>query len=281
MQQMHSERPLTPPQQNVSGAFRCELAGHHHVLYDYNGFVTALILREMQESDPRLYAVQIEKALKYLRCYKNSENTGYRFWPLHLWPDWAPSLPADCDDIAVISLELAKHNELTDSQLLQLLESHLFASQIKDHPPSPTWLKKGAFRTWVDGMEEGNPVDCCVNLNILVLFAYLGMKDIVGYHEVVQMLYDAVEWCGDSELRFRSLAIFYPDSRMFLYTLDNAIVHGCSELLELREILRKKSFWPTMRGHGPISICSNANHKIIWTSEFFDYLLEARYEGQN
>lgn len=281
MQQKFSERHLIQPQQNANGAFRCELAGHRYVFYDYNGFVTALILREMKKSAPRYYAVQIAKALKYLSCYKIGENDGYRFWPLHLWPDWAPYLPADCDDIAVISLELAKHNELTTSQLLQLLENHLFASQIKEHPASPGWLRKGAFRTWVDRMEEGNPVDCCVNLNILALFAYLGMKEIVGYREIVQMLYDAVAWCGDSELRFRSLAVFYPDSRMFLYTLDNAINHGCSELLELREMLRQKSFWPSMQRHEPISICSNTTHTIIWTSEIFDDLLMARYKLQN
>ena len=267
-------------QQSKAGSFKSQVCMKDTVYEDYNGFVSALILRELIEQDTCLYEQSIDLARRYLAHYEAHNGfQGYRFWTLESWPRWAPELPADSDDTSVIALELAKSGYITIPELAGMIEASLLRCQIKTHTHFPVWVRKGAFRTWIDDRKPGNPVDCCVNINILALFAFANFKDITGYQEIIAMLYDAFEWSGESQEKFRSLALFYPDLKMFVYTIDNAIACGCSELEELKHLIQKKPFWPDMLDGNPIDICSNANRKYIWRSLLFDRLFRLRYEN--
>ncbi|MBA6304203.1 hypothetical protein [Colwellia sp. MB02u-14] len=241
---------------------------------DENAFVTALVLRHSRHlSLMHTLPDVFERALAFLARCQSSRFAGmYRFWPKADHPSWLGSfcIAEDADDSAIISLELQLYHrqniEVASNLAQKVLEQHRF---FDSNLTRDDWRKQGVFLTWLDYLETPNPVDCCVNTNIIALLAHCGLKDLAGYQQTCQMINDAIVNSDGCETFIASLCPYYPDAVELYFALENAVAmggdlqpafHFLSQQAWLLACLRKKQL-------DNLPICSHQNGTIYWTSE--------------
>ena len=166
--------------QDLSGAFHRSIVSKDRCVDDCNGFATALVLRAMRHysAAPELEALR-QRALDFLESCASPQLPGaFGFWPLSQRPAWACRVPADIDDTAVINLEPAIHGRRSLIDVQRVFYEVLLPNLLVDVDPyGPPWMIPLVFPTWLapDSQHRPNPVDCCVNTNVLALMAYAGL----------------------------------------------------------------------------------------------------------
>lgn len=232
---------------------------------DCNGFATALAVRSLRQqghtAPPSLLAV-LE------RC--RSAQGGFGFWPHGLRPHWAPPLPDDADDTAIMALELYLAGRLTRTETRRIACQRVGTRRIARLPVlRPPWLRTGVFATWSRSAGGQDMVDCTVITNVLALLTATGLEGIPGARESMDLLNRALDWAGDDETRASSLSPFYPDAAEWLLALDHAAAMGCQGVSILLDRVRRtpwgQAAW-LRRAAPDHPICSSPYGLAVWRS---------------
>jgi hypothetical protein len=225
---------------------------------DNNGFVTALGARALRRAGRAVPAAWLDTLE---RCAR--DDGAYGFWPVHETPAWAPRLPSDADDTAVMLLELLHSGRVTRAQAKRTAIRSLARQRVICFPEQgPVWRRRGAFRTWHRAGVD--LVDCTVNANVLALLATLGLLHLPGVAESVQMISSALDWAADLPLRAASLSPFYPEPCELIGALEHAVECGAWALTAPLHRARATS-WARAQVSDSV-ICSSPYGAIEWHS---------------
>lgn len=260
--------------QSPGGAFASTVSFDRFSGEDLNCFTTALVVRELT-SFSRLTDIgkraDLEdanrRAIGYLlRSHASGSRCTFAFYPPDQHPFWiGDRLPADADDSSVVALELFRAGKLTDQQLRDLAKRYLipFRAAMTAHTASKPWHCDGAFLTWLDAEHDPNPIDCCVNANVLALLAATGLSDHPSYRAAISLIETAVSWAGNHPARLREITPFYPDPREFAYALRHAVDWGATELRKPAHAL-EKAIESLPEPRGPRRFYSNLAGTVFW-----------------
>lgn len=234
-------------------------------LADRNGFVTALGVRALRRRGLPVPAAMLD-ALE--RC--RSARGGFRFWPQDARPQWAPDLPDDADDTAIMLLELLHAGRVGREDARRIACLAIARRRVAAFPLlRPPWLRPGVFATWSREGIRRDLVDCTATANALALFAALDLSHLPGVREAGEMLAAAVRWAGDDDLRAASLSPFYPDPAEFVLALDHAGECGARGMAALHR-LASATAWgrdaerrSARRDH---AVCGSPYGVAVWRS---------------
>lgn len=258
--------------QAPGGAFLSTVQLAHGPMEDRNCFVTGLVLRETAgiESSPALDEAR-RRACGYLLRSK------YPVYP-HLWsfyphrahpPFMRQALYADADDTCVIALELVRAGHLPREALRYIAEEYLTfyraTGDLKHHRLAP-WQPEGVFLTWFTTAAVENPIDCCVNTNVVGMLAAAGLTDHQGYSPACAMINGAAAEAAAHPERGREFTPYYPSLAEWYHALVHAVASGASALLPAREALRAA---PAVQAEldRVTPLCSDVGGSIRWTAE--------------
>jgi hypothetical protein len=237
---------------------------------DHNILTTALAVRSLRRSGWQQWSCFARKsALDGLESAR-SPSGGFRFWPVGSKPSWAPDLPDDTDDTAIVTLELYAAGRWSREMARQVACRTIGMHRLRQlYWPGPPWRRVGAFKTWHRADTETDMIDCTVNANAVALLAALGLRRVPGYWEACAMIDEALAWAGTSEERLKSLSPFYPAPAEFLLALENAVECGANELIPAFTQLQSTEW-----GRNALSatwcadhaICSSPYGLAIWRS---------------
>jgi hypothetical protein len=216
--------------QAENGAFRSYVICRGRVREDWNGCITGLVIRAIGHGrqPPRLHAAR-ERGLGYLeRCERPAAPGTFGFWPERERPEWAPQLPADTDDTAIIALELFRARRRSLDWLRRVALLDLLRVRVRAEEGDPGWVRPGVFRTWLTDVRP-NPVDCVVNVNVAALLAAAGLTGIAAYRAVGSMLAAALDSADDARQVAR-LSPFYADPIELRWALAHAVASGAHDL---------------------------------------------------
>lgn len=244
---------MNPDTEQVPGLVSSEMHAGGVRRPDCNGFVTALAVRTLRRQDHAAPSPM----LQVLECCRSAQG-GFGFWPQGLRPSWAPPLPDDADDTAIMTLELHLAGHLNRSEARRIACQRIGVRRIAQLPVlRPPWLRRGVFATWNRPGAGMDMVDCTVITNVLALLAATGLENIPGARESLDMLDRALDWAGDDEARASSLSPFYPDPAEWLLALENAAALGSKGISLLLERVQG-----TPWGHGALQRCASPEHAI-------------------
>jgi hypothetical protein len=188
---------------------------------DHNGFVTALAAREYRGARRTVPGAWLDVLES---CRRPGGSFG--FWPVGAEPAWAPRLPADSDDTAVMLLELALAGRVRREDARRVACRTVGAHRLRRLlEPGPPWLRRGMFTTWHRGRDL-DLVDLTAVTNVLALLYSLGLQRIPGVEESVSALDAGVAWAGSSVARWESLSPFYPEPDELARALEHATACG-------------------------------------------------------
>lgn len=252
--------------QSHKGAFLSTVTSPRGIEADYNGFVTALVLRELRHIPPEPHLDSIRnRALDFLETCTSPEGAGaFGFWPLDARPTWAMHVPMDADDTAVMALELARYGRLNRQDLVKIICKILLRHRVsRHHPVSSPWIIPGSFLTWLaDSSQRSNVVDCCVNVNAVALMAYANAVHLPGYQEACHMVDVGIDWAENSPQKLLSLTPFYPHSLELYLAMQHAIECGAIALekafARLNHLVKGAIASPNQ------PVCSSAYHAVVW-----------------
>ena len=215
--------------QTSDGAFRSFVTVRGRVVEDRNGFITALVVRAIGHDPlPPCLTAARERGLDYLeRCARQCPSGSFGFWPLDGRPTWAPDLPADADDTAVIALELFRGGRRSLDWLRRVALCALLPFTVRSCEGDPAWVTPGVFRTWL-ARGGANPVDCTVNVNVAALLAVAGLTHIAACRAAVSMVGAAVGTAGDLKAVAR-LSPFYAHPLELRWALAHAVASGAHD----------------------------------------------------
>jgi hypothetical protein len=192
--------------QTASGAFTSTMVENGDARDDENGFVTAQVLKALgpHTADPRLTPAT-ERALDFLTSCEDPKNPGvYRFWT-------DTSL-----DVAALRATVLRG---------------LFGHRVSAHTDPPaSWVRAGAFWTWLDDDFGYNVVDCTVNANVAALLAVAGLTHLPCYEAVCTMIEAGLAAAGDNEHHARLLSPYYPHPCELLFAVEAAVAGGAHDL---------------------------------------------------
>lgn len=232
---------------------------------DRNGFATALAARAL-----RLRGQAVPPAMLDVLERCRSAQGGFGFWPQGLRPPWAPPLPDDADDTAIMALELYLAGRLTRHEARRTACQRIGTRRIARLPAlRPPWLRTGVFATWSRSAGGQDMVDCTVITNVLALLAATGLADIPGARESRDLLDRALDWAGGDDTRASSLSPFYPDATEWLLALDHAAALDVQGMAARRDRVRRTPWGQAAvqrsaePGH---AICSSPYGLAVWRS---------------
>ncbi|MFG1935173.1 hypothetical protein ACGFK1_31680 [Mycobacterium sp. NPDC048908] len=261
--------------QNASGAFASTMVEDGAARDDENGFVTAQVLRALgpHTADARLREAA-GRALDFLAGCEDPDHPGaYRFWTDTARPAHVPVYPADADDTAVISLELARHGRLDTAALRATVLRRLFPHRVAAGVDMPaSWVRPGVFWTWLADDFGYNVVDCTVNANVAALLAVARLTHLPCYEAVGSMIETAVGAAGDNEHHVRCLSPYYPHPNELLLAVDAAVAAGAHRLRTTLEALRK---WARPPDVGEPVFCSSYG-RVRWHVPLLHHIRAAR-----
>ena len=240
-----------------------ETAGQRHP--DRNGFVTALAVRALRRQDIDIPAAMLD-ALEQCR----SPGAGYGFWASCTRPEWAPRLPDDADDTAIMTLELHAAGRLSREEARRIACLSIGRHRIAQLPLlRPPWLRTGVFSTWHRRGIALDLIDCTAIANALAVFAALDLHDIPGARASTAMLCDGVAWAGDDETRAGSLSPFYPEPAEFVLALRHALEAGAEALAPVYAAAAQTSWGRDAEArvaHDDHRVCSSPYGSAVWRS---------------
>lgn len=258
--------------QSANGAFPSTVHVGNHQYQDYNGFVTAQVVRALNNTPDSLPLNNTkERALDFLqKCELVNQPGVFGFWPEENRPSWARYLPADTDDTAIILLEMVKCGRIEQKKIKEIVCNVLISHRLRFiQEPAPPWIHKGVFLTWLGKGNRQNIIDCCVNANVVALMSYASLQHLPGYREACDMIEDGITWAGDELKRVHTLTPFYPHPVEFILAVKNAIQCGVKKL-ERSLFMMEKARWikdcSSDEQQIQRSVCGSAYGKIYWTS---------------
>jgi hypothetical protein len=230
---------------------------------DRNGFVGALAVRALRRQGSVVPAAMLD-ALE--RC--RTGEGGFGFWPGHARPAWAPALPGDADDTAIMLLELLRAGRIDIDVARRMACRTIGRHRIATLPPlRPPWLRTGVFSTWHRGGRTRDMIDCTATANVLALLAALSLDHLPGAPAATAMLADAVAWAGDAPARAASLSPFYPDPAELVLALTHAVEAGAHALRPVRDAAASSAWGrdAEARTHdGAHPVCGSAYGIAVW-----------------
>jgi hypothetical protein len=265
--------------QHQDGAFVSLVALDDGRLEDRNGFITALVVRAIGHGQQPLHLDWARtRALDFLeRCERQADPGTFGFWPQRDRPSWAPDLPADVDDTAIIALELHRAGRRSLEWLRRVALTRLLPFRVLDDEPGPAWIRPGVFRTWL-ARGKPNPVDCVVNVNVAALLNVAGLTHVSAYSAVLSMIGAALEWTGDTMSRAALLAPFYADTIELYWALAHSVASGAHEL---QPSLDRVAGWLPRDGwYDPDRpVCRAAYGATVWRSPILQMLRRSGRPG--
>jgi hypothetical protein len=249
----------------MDGLVASEMHSGGRCVPDRNGFATALAVRALRHEGCR-------PGLPMLRVLERcrSAQGGFGFWPQGLRPAWAPPLPDDADDTAIMALELYLAGRLDRAEARRIACQRIGVRRIARLPVlRPPWLQVGVFATWSRPGAGLDMVDCTVITNVLALLAATGLEGIPGARESLALLDRALDWAGDDEARASSLSPFYPDAAEWLPALNNAAALGAKGLARLHERMQSTPWGQSAQrlyASPEHAICSSPYGLAVWRS---------------
>jgi len=231
-----------------SGAFPSFALADGQKIRDENCFTTAQIvwslLRRGGPGDQETRSRDIlERALDFVEsCESKTISGAYGFYP----PDsentrFTGELPPDADDTALawIVLSEAGRRKRSDGRKLlkPLLENLRALAPARGDPP---WAGTGLYRTWFGTETPSNPVDICVNINILACMEMLGFEEdphLTLAFAGIKRAFNILELSASS---LRSLAPFYASPAEVEIALRRAVEVGVSELEPVYRLVRNQ-----------------------------------------
>jgi hypothetical protein len=256
--------------QSGDGAFLSYVRFGERTEPDWNGFTTALVTRALARVPSlRSLSQARTRALDFLQCCESPDRVGaFGFWPRLRRPAWGVGMTEDADDTAVIALELFRHGRLSLQNIRRIVCKVLFPFRLCSLPePLPPWVGQGVFLTWLHSEVLPNPVDCCVNANVIALMAGAGLTHLPGYAEACAMIQEGIRWARRSWVRARALVPFYPDPRELYYALHHAVEWGaepCAPALQLLREFPPRGEPDMLSAQSPIFGSSDGS--VVWTS---------------
>lgn len=256
--------------QDPDGCFPSQVRGREGLRPDRNGFATALVLRNLRHlPDEPLLARVRSAALSFLEGCRSSQRAGaFGFWPEALRPAWAPHLPADLDDTALMTLEFLRAGRISRRDglraVLTVLVPHRFSARAGEiYPP---WVTPGAFLTWVGEPGRRNAIDCCVNANAAALMAQVGGAGLHGYGAAVSTITQGVAWAGERPYRQQAITPFYPSIHALHEAVEHAVECGVVDLHPaLARLQELAASAPPARG-----CCCSAYGATVWSCPALD-----------
>jgi len=236
---------------------------------DFNGFATAQVLRALGRSAREvLGAACHDAALDGLLACRNPATGGFRFWPVGQRPAWAPDLPDDADDTALMGLTLYAAGRMSLADLRRTACRTVVSHRLAATPqPGPPWPRVGAFKTWMRHGVAPAIADCTVNANALALLAAADLRAVPGYAQACAMIADAVAWAGANEARAASLSPFYPEPGEMNLAVECAVAAGVQELRATVMKMGNSTMWRGFRQRScrenPV-ICGSAYGLLRW-----------------
>jgi hypothetical protein len=180
------------------------------------------------------------------------------------WPVWAPGLIADADDTAIMASELLRHGSISFQTATSIALTALLPYRLKQVPDNHPWIRPGVFMTWL-GLANSNPIDCCVNVNVVAFLSQIGLSEAPGYMEACAMVGDAVRWSAGQRDRLESLCPYYPNPLELLYAVRSAVRNGAAALQEPLVTLEEyRGTGHSRDSTGPLF--SNSDRSIVWSS---------------
>jgi hypothetical protein len=249
------------------GAFPSTMVEEGRPHPDVNGFVTAQVLRALGDAsaDPRL-GPTVARALDFLEgCEDPDRPWAYRFWPEAWRPKRLPLYPADADDSSVIPWELARHGRRDRQSLMRTVLHVLIKHRVPAgaRPPA-SWVRPGAFWTWLDAGFGYNVVDCTVNANVVGLMAGAGLTHAPGYEDACATIEEGVRMAAGDPVQTRLLSPYYAGPHDLLEAVRHAVARGASRLRPSLELLERQC-GPTATEDGAPVFCS-AYGRVEWRS---------------
>jgi hypothetical protein len=238
-----------------SGAFLSSVHNGNTVLPDYNGFATALVLREMEKFADEECQEPLNRALDFLQECEWTESGMFSFWPRDEAPSWAPYNPEECDSSAVIAAELFYFGRIDPER----------ARFIGIHSMSAFQTSTGEFLAWRTRGLFPNPVDFGLNVNVAAFLAQTGSRESEAYRNVCRAICDMADSCGDSPERLHRLCPYYPEKREIFLALDHALRRGVTELLPA--VASMERIRPPVEESGSGILFANEGQRTVWRSD--------------
>lgn len=263
-------------QQSVHGGFPSQVETRVGFMTDENCFVTASVLFELlqvAERNPSPALTQaIERGIHFIEsCEMPGQPGHFRFYPYH---DCTPRLPIalnpDLDDAALALIVLHKAGRRSKAVIAGLIQTFFEPNKIVHLTgKEPPWVKPGIYRTWINQKAVGNAADCCVNLNILGLYALAGAATGSTAQAIMQAVKHALELFGTGTAAMRRVAPYYAHAAELFYCMQRATRLGASQLEAVLAALRDA----IILQHGEQSfllpqrpVCCDAQGSPIWIS---------------
>jgi hypothetical protein len=156
------------------------------------------------------------------------------------------------------------------------LRKYRAAGDFSGHLTAP-WHREGVFLTWFTTADLPNPIDCCVNANVLALLASAGLKNQPGYREAAGMINEAVGWAADDPFRLREITPYYPHPVEFYWALDHAVNSGVDELLPALNGLSAISWIFDKPAAGSSTpVCASLDDNFSWSAEVVHFARELK-----
>ncbi|WP_437593527.1 hypothetical protein [Sorangium sp. So ce1000] len=267
--------------QSPGGAFLSTVRLPFGEVEDLNCFVTGLVLRELA---PVRGCSPIDEARRralgfLLRSKYPAYPYLFSFYPHRAHPFWMRSaLYADADDTSVIVSELVRAGRLPTESLTYVAQNYLLryraVGDFSRHLTQP-WQREGVFLTWLTSADIENPIDCCVNTNVVGLLAGAGLRGMNGYDAACAMIHEAAEQAAERPESARRFTPYYPHPAEWRRALERAVEAGARELTSALEALRAAApAWEET--HGVTPLCSDAGGGIVWTAEVLTFARRLR-----
>jgi hypothetical protein len=255
--------------QAPSGAFESTVHAGNRSFPDYNGFVTALVLRELEAfAGLDGWSAPLGRALDFLEeCQSPSRQGLFFFWPAHRWPPWAPRIPEDCDCTATIASELLHYGRIGLDTAHTIVSDALlpYRLPLSQASPGKPWIRPGAFLTWHHLGAAPNPVDVVVNVNVAAFLAQTGCTGHASYREVCRMIFDGISWCARRWEYLERLSPYYPEGWELVFALHNALRRGAADLNSSLEELQRFNA-PAPADDSSKILFSMADRSTVWSS---------------
>lgn len=258
--------------QSPGGAFLSKVRLPFGDTEDRNCFVTGLVIRETSSVHgyPALDEARRQAFAFLMRSKYPVYPYLFSFYPHHAHPFWMRNaLYADADDTSIIALELARAGLFPAEALAYLAENFFLKYRATGdfrHHLTQDWQREGVFLTWFSSSDMANPIDCCVNTNVVALLASANLTGLDGYAAACDMINAAAKESAIEPLRSREFAPHYPHPVEWYYALEHAVNAGASALIPALESLRDAPLVKQdLLSESPL--CSDAEGKIVWTAK--------------
>ena len=185
-------------------------------------------------------------------------------------------LPADADDTALCPIAMYRAGAWPSARLpgqVELLDRY----RLRKRPPGAEWFRAGIYPTWLGSGLSRNPIDACVNINVLTLIALSGVDEQHGAG-IVEMAQAGLDWAqGDGE-RLGAIIPYYPHPGEFVRALRRAAEAGIAAAGMLPDRVRNQ-FLEGCEDSPDAPVCGSLGGGVLWTSPALGRLRALAGEG--